>query len=70
MGHIRELEVGSVYRSRSNKRFRVLSFSQYGLDCSVRFILYTNLDPTFDSPPGKLWTIEESIFLKMFKEEE
>lgn len=65
---IREVVVGEVYLSRSGNRFIVKGFSRYGLNCSVPFVHYENLDPTFDREGGCSWVIEESLFLKMFRE--
>lgn len=48
-----EVEERQTYISGSGYRCKVLSKAQHGQDCSVSMIVYTNLDPTFDSPVGK-----------------
>lgn len=63
---IKEIEFGKVYLSQSGLRFKAIEAINYGLDCTEPYILYQNLDPTYDSPIGKKWFLEESIFLKTF----
>jgi len=64
-----EADVGSVYYSASGIPCQVLDKCQHGQDCSVSMIYYTNLAPTFDSPAGKRWVLEERLFLARFNEE-
>lgn len=64
---IREVEVDKTYISPSGKRFKVLHRGRHGQNCLCPMIIYTNIDPT-DYPPGEVWTIEESLFIKLFKE--
>lgn len=56
------------YLSRNGYRCRVLHVGQHGQDCSVPMVCYMNLEPTFDSPAGKIWMVTESFFLARFKE--
>jgi hypothetical protein len=65
---ILEAKIGSVYHSRSKIPCKILDVCQHGQDCSIRMIYYTNLTPTFDSPAGKRWVMEESLFLSIFNE--
>lgn len=66
MNEIYEVKVNTKYKS-SNNIFEVLGFCQHGQDCSIRMILYTNLTTT-DYPPNTKWVLEESLFIKKFKE--
>lgn len=63
-----EAVVGEVYHSRSKIPCQVLDICQHGQDCSVSMVYYTNLAPTFDSPAGKRWVMEEQLFLSIFSE--
>lgn len=63
---LHEVESGKEYYSRSGYRCRVLMVGQHGQDCSVPMVCYMNLEPTFDSPAGKIWMVSESFFLSRF----
>lgn len=41
-------------------------FGSHGQDCSIGMVVYTNLEPTYDYPIGKIWVISESLFIKQF----
>lgn len=60
------VEVGKEYLSPSGLRFKVLHLAKHGQDCSLPMVVYTNLEPTHDRPANEIWTIEESLFLKLF----
>lgn len=64
---IYEVEPGKIYYSPSGKPFKVLSLARHGQSCIYPMVVYTNLEAT-DLPPGQIWVIEESLFLKLFKE--
>lgn len=66
---IYEVEEGKTYLSPSRKPFKVLHVGKHGQNCSCPMIVYTNLEET-DLPPGQIWVIEESLFLKLFTEQE
>lgn len=59
-------EEGVDYKSPSGLRFKVLHKAQHGQDCSWPMVVYTNVEPTHDAPPGKIWVIAESIFMRTF----
>jgi len=40
---------------------------RYGLNCTSRFVMYTNLVDTKDAKAGEQWCLEESIFIKTFR---
>lgn len=63
-----EVEVGQTYWSQGGYRCKVLHTGRHGQDCSISMVVYTNLVGTFDSPPGIIWVLEESIFLKSFND--
>lgn len=65
---IYEIETNGVYMSRSGARFKVIHLAKYGLNCSSPMVVYTNLEATFDRPAGEIWVLEESLFLKSFRE--
>lgn len=64
---IYELIVGETYLSPGGRKFKVLHLAKHGQNCSLPMVVYTNLEPT-DYPPGEVWVIEESLFLKTFRE--
>jgi hypothetical protein len=64
---IHEVAVDTVYISPSGKQFKVLHLARHGQNCLYPMVVYTNLDTT-DYPPGQIWVIEESIFLKTFRD--
>lgn len=64
---ILELELGEVYQSSSGLPFMVIDFMRYGLNCTARFVMYTNLVDTKDAKAGEQWCLEESIFIKTFR---
>ena len=66
---IYEIEQHKIYRSKSGYRCKVLHIGQHGQDCSISMIVYTNLEETFDSPIGKIWVMEESLFMTRFSED-
>lgn len=61
-----EVEKDHEYLSPSGLRFKVLHRGKHGQDCSWPMVVYTNLEPTHDSPIGEVWVIAESLFLKQF----
>lgn len=58
-----ELLVVSI---NSGVHFRVTGSCKYALNCEVAMVTYVNIDPTYDSPIGTSWVLEESIFRKRF----
>ena len=66
---IYDLEINRVYISRHGRRFVIRDICRHGQDCTVPMVYYENLDATKDYPPGQRWVIEESLFLKQFREE-
>jgi len=65
---IREVVVDHIYYSASGIPFKVIARGHYGLNCTVPMIAYCNLIKTKDAKSNSLWFLEESIFLKTFKE--
>lgn len=65
---IQEVNESQEYISRSGYRFKVLHKAKHAQDCSIPMIVYTNLEPTFDAPIGKVWVVSESIFLSRMSE--
>lgn len=66
---IYEVEEGRVYLSGHGYRMQVLHRAPHGQDCQVPMVVYTNLDATWDCPPGQVWVVSESFFLSRFREE-
>lgn len=67
--HIYEVELNREYVSNSTRtKVKVLGFCKHAQDCSVGMVRFTNLSATVDAPAGTEWVLEESIFLKRFKE--
>lgn len=64
---IYEVEEGVTYFSRNGYPCKVLMLAQHAQDCSIGMVVYTNLEPTFDSPAGKKWIMTESLFMTRFK---
>jgi hypothetical protein len=64
---IYEPEIGKVYLSSSGLPFMLVDFMRYGLNCTSRFVMYTNLVDTKDAKAGEQWCLEESIFIKTFR---
>jgi len=64
---IYEPEIGEVYLSSSGLPFMLIDFMRYGLNCTSRFVMYTNLVDTKDAKAGEQWCLEESIFIKTFR---
>jgi len=65
---IREVTVGSTYYSRHGTVVTVRGRSWYGNNCSTAMIEYTTPNPTNDKAAGHRWVLEESLFLKLFRE--
>lgn len=64
---IYELKEGHIYYSPSKKPFRYLGTIRHGQDCSLPMVVYMSMVET-DRPAGTIFVIEESLFLKQFKE--
>lgn len=65
---IDEIIAGRIYSSPTGVPFIVIFNAAHGQDCSLPMVVYQNVEATKDYPPGKIWTIEESLFLKQFSE--
>lgn len=65
---IESVEEGVVYQLPSGIRFVVNHKARHAQDCSVPMVVYTNLEATADTCVGQKWVIEESLFLKHFRE--
>ena len=65
---IEEIEVDREYLSPSGLLFKVLHIGKHAQDCSIPMVVFTNLVPTHDRPIGEIWVIEESLFLKTYRE--
>ena len=61
-----ELAVNKRCLSPSGILFEILHLGSHGQDCSIGMVVYTNLEPTYDYPAGKIWVIAESLFIKQF----
>lgn len=68
MDLILEVETNKTYLSPSGIKFKVLHKAMHGQACNLPMIVYQNVEPTHDKPVGCVWTIEESLFLKLFRE--
>lgn len=65
-----EIEVGRTYYSPSGLPFKVLRKGvKYALDCSHHMVVFTNLTATHDRPAGEEWVLDESLFMKIYREE-
>lgn len=62
-----EVTEGVTYHSPSGVPFLVIGKAAHGQDCSLGMVIYKNLTATKDYAPGKIWVIEETLFLKTFK---
>lgn len=67
---LESVSIGVKYRSAGGWLFEVLDIVRHAQDCSIAMVVYIALEPTFDSPAGSKWVLEESIFLKRFTEYE
>lgn len=65
---ILEVKEGRHYWSRRGYEMKVLYVGKSALDCTIGMITYTNLTDTFDSPPGVIWSLPETIFLERFSD--
>ena len=66
---IKEVVEGRVYFSYNVKvPFEVKHRARHAQDCSISMIIFVNLEDTFDTKKGTMWTIQESLFLKTFLE--
>lgn len=65
---LQEVEEGRHYWSKSGYECKVLHIGRHGQDCSIIMITYTNVDETFDSPPGVVWSLSEYMFLTRFSD--
>lgn len=64
-----DLAVGQVHYSQNSKTpFKIVKLSKHGQDCSIRMVTYQALKPTWDSPAGTEFTVEESHYLRTFLE--
>ena len=61
-----ELAVNKKCLSPSGILFEILHLAAHGQDCSQAMVVYSNLEPTYDYPVGKIWVIAESLFIKQF----
>jgi hypothetical protein len=68
MGLILEVETDKTYLSPSGIKFIVLHKAMHGQACNLPMVVYQNIEPTHDKPVGCVWTMEESLFLKLFRE--
>ena len=62
------ITIGEKYCSSSGWVFEVIDIVRHAQDCSITMVVYIALEPTFDSPEGSRWVLEESLFLKRFTE--
>lgn len=62
------IEVGKTYKSKSDRKFKVLYIARHAQDCSHSMVVYTNLEPTIDAPINTIWVLSETIFIKRFWE--
>ena len=62
-----EVQENTTYLSRSGIKFAVLYKAKHGQDCTLPIVVYTNLEPTSDRPVGEIWTMEETLFMKLFR---
>ncbi len=69
MTDIFEVQERRTYLSRSGIKFAVLHKAKHGQNCTLPVVVYTNLEPTSDRPVGEIWTMEESLFMKLFRED-
>lgn len=67
---LESITIGAKYRSSGGWAFEVLDIVRHAQDCSIAMVVYVALEPTFDSPEGSRWVLEESLFLKRFTEHE
>lgn len=63
------VEERTTYLSQSGIPFHVLYIGKHGQDCTVPMVIYTNIEPTKDAAVGTIWTMEESLFMKLFTED-
>jgi len=65
---IREVELNQIYLSRTGIKFKTMYRAKHAQDCSISNIIYTNLEDTLDTKAGEIWVLSESLFLKLFNE--
>ena len=60
-----DLEIGQVHYSKNSLTpFKLTNLSKHGQDCSIRMVTYQALKPTWDSPSGTEFTVEENHYRK------
>lgn len=65
---LESVEEQTTYLSPSGIPFKVLYLGQHGQDCTLPMVVYTNLEPTKDKRAGEIWVMEESLFMKLFRD--
>lgn len=63
---LEEIVADKILYSRRNYQVSVISRGADGRDCSKELVIYTNLVPTFDSPPGRIWVLDLQTFRERF----
>ena len=61
------IQKGSIWRSKGRGvKCQVINIARHGEDCTSLFVVYTNLEPTHDMPPGEIWTLGLDSFKEHF----